>query len=186
MQDGAGIGDPTGGVIANRLSGRPGEILIVEDDQDLLTLFRVVLEDAGWSVCTAADARQALAQVQASTPALVLMDLLLPTFPGEMLGRELRALFGDHVPILLTSASPPWPEVLAAVRPYDVLEKPFDLAALVEKVSRGMALSGCGGDEPGATRCLSPARSPLEDAGRRVDQAMDGNRPDRSNSRGAA
>lgn len=76
-----------------RLDG--GErVLVVEDDADARSVLRHVLEKEGWTVAEAGNGREGLAEVAASRPALVLLDLLMP----EMDGFEfLEALRGDPI-----------------------------------------------------------------------------------------
>jgi CheY-like chemotaxis protein len=76
--------------ISSRLTTvRP--ILIVEDDTPTREFIAEMLSAQGYSVATAADGAQARAQVAASLPELVILDLLLPEVSGfELLG-EWRA-----------------------------------------------------------------------------------------------
>jgi CheY-like chemotaxis protein len=66
-------------------------ILIVDDNQMNLKLVRVVLQMAGYDVRTAADAEQALAEIEEKCPHLILMDLQLPGMDGLELTRRLKA-----------------------------------------------------------------------------------------------
>lgn len=52
-------------------------ILCVDDDQDILTSLRLVLESAGYVVVTAANADQGRAALQASRPDLLIVDLMM-------------------------------------------------------------------------------------------------------------
>jgi len=69
--------------------GRP--ILVVEDDAATREFIAELLSAQGYAVATAADGAQARAQVAASLPELVILDLVLPEVSGfELLG-EWRA-----------------------------------------------------------------------------------------------
>jgi PAS domain S-box-containing protein len=86
-----------------RLDGG-ARVLVVEDDADARSVLRHVLEKEGWSVAEAGNGREGLAEVAASRPALVLLDLLMP----EMDGFEfLEALRGDpgtsSVPVVVVT-----------------------------------------------------------------------------------
>lgn len=70
---------------------KSGPILIVEDDVLLRQAFRLLLEDAGYDVVEAGDARDALLRAAEDRPALILLDLGLPDRPGLEVARELRA-----------------------------------------------------------------------------------------------
>lgn len=55
----------------------PPSVLIVDDDPDFVESTRIVLESAGVKVIAAADGDQALAYLQAATPALIVMDIMM-------------------------------------------------------------------------------------------------------------
>ncbi len=65
-------------------------ILLVEDDPLLRDALRLLLEDAGYRVCEAGNAAEALAASSSEVPALVLLDLGLPDRPGLEVARILR------------------------------------------------------------------------------------------------
>jgi len=73
------------------MNSSPTTILLVEDDPLLRHAFRLLLEDAGYTVLEAGTAAQALEQVYAHQPALVLLDLGLPDRPGLEVAREITA-----------------------------------------------------------------------------------------------
>jgi len=66
-------------------------ILIVDDNAINLRLFAEILEHAGYSVVTAADADQAQRVIHRTTPDLILMDIGLPGMDGLALTRKLKA-----------------------------------------------------------------------------------------------
>jgi len=69
--------------------GRP--ILVVEDDAATREFIAEMLSAQGYAVATAADGAEARAQVAASLPELVILDLVLPEVSGFELLREWRA-----------------------------------------------------------------------------------------------
>ena len=65
-------------------------ILIVEDEQDVVAMLQFMLEKDGHSVSTAANGVQALAILgvqppnpEATLPALILMDIMMPELNGQ-------------------------------------------------------------------------------------------------------
>jgi DNA-binding response OmpR family regulator len=78
-------------------------ILLVDDDQDSLTIYRAVLEHRGHRVRTAGDGRAALAMGGAASPALVLLDLRLPGMDGFEILRRFRER-DPALPILCLTA----------------------------------------------------------------------------------
>jgi len=69
----------------------PRPILLVEDDEDCRTLYRLALEYFGYRVVEAADGADGLAAARVNLPGLVIMDLSLPRLDGWTTLRELRA-----------------------------------------------------------------------------------------------
>lgn len=66
-------------------------ILVVDDNPTNLKLVQVVLSTSGFEVCTAVDGQDALAQVEACQPRLILTDLQMPVMDGLELTRQLKA-----------------------------------------------------------------------------------------------
>ncbi len=75
-----------------RFCPEPGgcSILIVEDDEAMRELLRRSLESHGYVVHQAVNGRHALQQLVAATPAVILMDLMMPEMNGFELLEELR------------------------------------------------------------------------------------------------
>jgi two-component system KDP operon response regulator KdpE len=127
--------------------GVPAEelpILVVDDDPQLRYVIRLTLEDAGLAVETAADAHQALAQASRSRPRLVILDMGLPRLDGAALAKELRAIHGENLPLLVISADGNVIEKARRVGAHGYLAKPFELTALsaaVQRVLGGTSMS---------------------------------------------
>lgn len=82
-------------------------ILLVDDNEALLTSLSAVLREAGHEVKTAADGAQALALAQSWKPDFVLLDAQMPRMNGFEVARQLRALFPQGVmKLVLMSGSP--------------------------------------------------------------------------------
>jgi DNA-binding response OmpR family regulator len=73
------------------MSESNGRILLVEDDPLLRHAFRLLLEDAGYSVVEAGTAGEAIAELERQPPTLVILDLGLPDRPGLDVARAMRA-----------------------------------------------------------------------------------------------
>jgi DNA-binding response OmpR family regulator len=79
-------------------------VAIVDDEQDVLTFLRLVLEDAGCLVLTCRHPASALERVAEFRPHLICLDLLMPERTGVSLYVETRhdARLAD-VPVLILS-----------------------------------------------------------------------------------
>ena len=82
-----------------------GPILVVDDEEDLLELVDLNLRREGFTTVCAATGREALAAAEAQTPALVVLDLMLPDMSGTEVCRRLRANPRTaDVPVIILSA----------------------------------------------------------------------------------
>ena len=85
----------------------PPVILLIEDDPDIRVELRLLLEEEGYAVLEAADARAGIRLAVMRRPAMIIQDLLLPDTPGFELVKELRRLPGGETrPIIALSAFP--------------------------------------------------------------------------------
>jgi CheY-like chemotaxis protein len=67
------------------------KILIVDDEQDILTYLSTLLEDNGYATALAKDGEEALKQVEAVGPDLITLDVSMPEKSGIKLYREVKA-----------------------------------------------------------------------------------------------
>jgi DNA-binding response OmpR family regulator len=82
------------------------KILIVDDDPDIRSLYRLVLRQEGLEVIEAASGQEALSLVKTDIPALVLLDIMMPGMDGYEVCRRLRTNPRTvQVPVLLFSAN---------------------------------------------------------------------------------
>ncbi len=114
-------------------------VLIVDDDEMLLTLTRELLEVLGHQVFSAVSGRDALAVLDrhARQIDLVLLDLCLPDAEGLELAPEMAAQY-PGLKILLCSGTvcEESAEKLAQQGIAGLLDKPYDLSSLKEALAR--------------------------------------------------
>jgi two-component system, OmpR family, response regulator MtrA len=80
-------------------------VLIADDDADILSLVRAVLERAGNEVVSVGDGAQALASVTERKPDLAVLDISMPEVDGLEVLRRLRADSAtSELPVVLLSA----------------------------------------------------------------------------------
>jgi CheY-like chemotaxis protein len=82
--------------------GRKPVILCVDDEELPLTLRKLVLERAGYTVLTALSAAAALEILNTSKVDLLLSDHLMPSTTGAELAREVKAQY-PTIPVVLLS-----------------------------------------------------------------------------------
>lgn len=91
-------------LFAMALTGSRLEILVVEDDPDIATVYAASLRTASWRVNTVADGLNALQSAWHKQPRLVLLDLQLPGLDGWTVLRHLHQLSTASVVIVLSNS----------------------------------------------------------------------------------
>ena len=118
-------------------------VLICEDDPDIATLLRMMLEQAGFSADTAADARQAKRALAERRYSGMTLDLMLPGQDGISLVRELREHAATrHLPIVVVSVKAQQGRAELngdAFLVEDWIDKPIDQARLIRAVREAVA-----------------------------------------------
>ena len=113
------------------------KILLVDDDQNILTTLRIRLESLGYQVVVAQDGEQGLALCESEMPDLVLLDLKLPGINGLEVLKQIKSISPSVEVIMLTAEGTIETSVRAIkLGAYDYLPKPINpkqLKSLVEK-----------------------------------------------------
>jgi DNA-binding response OmpR family regulator len=110
-------------------------ILLVEDEDTLVTGLVYALEREGYAVEVERDGAAALARLRTSAPDLVLLDVMLPKKNGLEVLAALRRE-GRHVPVILLTAKGTEGDKLKGfdLGADDYVTKPFSLAELLARV----------------------------------------------------
>ena len=112
-------------------------ILIVDDNQDNRDILAARLASCDYATAVAIDGEEAIGQVAALAPDLILLDVLMPRVDGLEVCRRLRADPAlPFIPIVLVTAKSAVPDVVAGLEAGadDYLTKPVEHAALVARV----------------------------------------------------
>ncbi|HEX4899407.1 MAG TPA: sigma-54 dependent transcriptional regulator [Pyrinomonadaceae bacterium] len=115
------------------------DILLVEDKESLRRVLRLTLENAGYSVTEAADARIALNEIASAPHRIVLTDLRMPNGSGLDVLHAARAADSD-VPVIVMTAFGSIDEAVQAMKDgaQDFLQKPVDSNHLLLLVERAL------------------------------------------------
>jgi CheY-like chemotaxis protein len=82
-----------------------GPILVVDDYADAREILCLVLETAGYAVCTAANGMEAVEVAAQRKPALILMDIFMPGMDGITAAQQIKGTeAGRAVPIIACTA----------------------------------------------------------------------------------
>ncbi len=116
------------------MSSASPSILVVEDEGSIASFVALYLKNAGFTVRTAANGSEALAQAAAQMPNLIVLDLMLPDIDGIEVCKRIRQT--SDVPILMLTARDEDVDKIIGleVGADDYLTKPFNPRELVARV----------------------------------------------------
>jgi two-component system, OmpR family, alkaline phosphatase synthesis response regulator PhoP len=124
----------------------PLKILIVDDEAHLRMLIQQALEeleDEGVELLTASDGEAALASIQAESPRLVFLDVMMPKLSGFDVCTRVKHTLGmkDVYIVLLTAKGQEFDKQKGQDAGADLyMTKPFDPDALLEKARAVLGL----------------------------------------------
>jgi diguanylate cyclase (GGDEF)-like protein len=112
-------------------------ILVVDDDPDIRTFLEVTLSLSGYEVEQARDGEEAFTVAVATSPALVLMDVMMPRVDGFEALRRLRADGRtSDIPVIMVTAKAQAADKVSGLAEGadDYVTKPFDPDELIARV----------------------------------------------------
>jgi DNA-binding response OmpR family regulator len=115
-------------------------VLVADDDPDILDLVRYRLERSGYAVATATDGSEAVRLAAELTPALAVLDVMMPSLDGLEATRRLRSDPSTAgIPVILLTAKAQDADVQEgfSAGADDYIRKPFsprELSARVQAV----------------------------------------------------
>ena len=112
-------------------------VLIIEDQEALVTMLRYNLEGAGFRVNSAGDGEEALVAAAEEVPDLILLDWMLPLMSGIEVCRQLRSKPDTRrVPIIMLTARGEETDKLRGLDSGcdDYITKPFSPAELIARI----------------------------------------------------
>ncbi len=115
----------------------PAKILVVDDTPKNVKLLDYLLTGKGYAVVTAASGPEALAQVEAKRPDLVLLDVVMPEMSGYEVCRKIRENPATgFLPVIMVTALDPSQERIKGLEAGadDFLTKPINQPELLARV----------------------------------------------------
>jgi CheY-like chemotaxis protein len=119
-------------------------ILIIDDDENVRTILRDMLQRAGYEVVDAVNGKQGLRIFHQNPTDLVITDILMPVMPGSRLISILRKDFPDLKVIAMSGGgrmnhSDGYLKLASELGAQHILNKPFLQAELLETVAEAFA-----------------------------------------------
>lgn len=112
----------------------PEKILVIDDEESVVELLRILLELKGYEVIKAYRAEDGLRKAYRTQPDLVLLDIMMPDMDGWEVCRRLREL--SDVPIIFLTARTDVREIVRGLElgADDYVLKPYDNDELIARV----------------------------------------------------
>jgi len=88
------------------VSGRNRKVLIIDDNEDIRTIYSTSFEQAGYKVFTSNDGLAGITDIIEINPTVIILDLLMPEMDGYEFISSLRNNTSFKSPIVVTSSFP--------------------------------------------------------------------------------
>ncbi|MBP3402802.1 MAG: phosphate regulon transcriptional regulator PhoB [Alphaproteobacteria bacterium] len=113
------------------------KIMIIEDEEDIVTLLRYNLEKEGFETCAVTDGEKAFNAIKINQPTLILLDWMLPGLSGVEICKQVR-YDNDlrNVPIIMLTARGEEADKIKGltIGADDYMTKPFSVPELIARI----------------------------------------------------
>lgn len=111
------------------------KVLVVDDEESIVTLLKYNLVQAGYAVSTAMDGEEAIILAESEKPDLIILDLMLPKLDGIEVCKQLRQNKVMTPILMLTAKDDEFDKVLGLeLGADDYMTKPFSPREVVARV----------------------------------------------------
>jgi DNA-binding response OmpR family regulator len=125
------------------MSEKQNHILCIEDETDMIELYRLMLERKGFSVSGATSGEDGLRKIHECAPDLVLLDLMMPNMSGWEVYQQMKTNEKTkNIPVIVVTAKAQNIDKVLGLRIAmvdDYITKPFSPEALIKSVERILA-----------------------------------------------
>jgi CheY-like chemotaxis protein len=113
-------------------------IMVVDDNPDIITIVKTILEGKGYQVLSASSGQELLNLLPDRKPDLIILDIMMPEMDGlEVLGRLKAVTETASIPVILLTAKVQYEDVLGGYKlgaDY-YITKPFTSTQLVNGIN---------------------------------------------------
>lgn len=113
-------------------------IMVVDDNPDIITIVKTILEGKGYQVLSASSGQELLNVLPDRKPDLIILDIMMPEMDGlEVLGRLKAVTDTASIPVILLTAKVQYEDVLGGYKlgaDY-YITKPFTSTQLVNGIN---------------------------------------------------
>jgi DNA-binding response OmpR family regulator len=134
-----------------------GRILLIEDDREIATTIRSVLESAGHTVQHAPNGREGKRLIDEWRPELVITDMMMPQLGGFPVLEHLKTIASPPPVIMITANEGGRHKAYAEMLGVEAyLRKPFAMDVMLEVVSQALTKRGVGKPAAAAPTATGP------------------------------
>ncbi|MGH7930472.1 MAG: response regulator [Candidatus Binatia bacterium] len=113
-------------------------IMVVDDNPDIITIVRTILEGKGFNVLSASSGAECLEALKTQRPDLIVLDIMMPEMDGLEVLTRLKAMTEfTSVPVVLLTAKVQYEDVLGGYKlgaDY-YITKPFTSTQLINGIN---------------------------------------------------
>jgi DNA-binding response OmpR family regulator len=113
-------------------------IIIVDDYQDLQDFFKALLELNHFDVRSAGSEKELNSLLEFFVPDLILLDVMLGADSGIKICKHLKGKYKE-IAVILISANPKLLINYQDCKADDIIEKPFDMHVVLDKINKLLA-----------------------------------------------
>jgi CheY-like chemotaxis protein len=111
-------------------------IMVVDDEPDIRSTVKTVLEQNGYKVVTAISGDDCIKQLTKATPDLILMDIMMPGTPTREIVKKIKQnIMISFLSVVRTSEAEK-EELTKQKNIVDFIQKPFDIVELLKRVKK--------------------------------------------------
>ena len=111
-------------------------ILVVDDDEIILSTVEFILVEDGYAVVVASNGKEALDSAEKHSPSVILLDMKMPVMDGWAFVKAYRERPGPHAAIIMMTAAHDSRSRASEIAADAYVEKPFDVDHVLSLVRR--------------------------------------------------
>lgn len=115
-------------------------ILIIDDDDAILEVLKIILDEEGYTTKVLSDSHQVLKFVDHEIPDLILLDIWLSGIDGQEIAHELKSREKTkNVPIIMISANNEGEKLAKESNVDGFIAKPFEINDLLKVIKKHLS-----------------------------------------------
>lgn len=112
------------------------KILVVDDDQDILSVMKILLTMKGFTVEVSQKGELTFDKIKSFKPDLVILDVLISGVDGRAICKEIKTEESlKDLPVLMLSAHPGAAATICDYGADGFISKPFEIDFLISKIN---------------------------------------------------